>query len=227
MEDLAVQEGERTYQEAERLNADSSFDIPLESHKRCLETISRCCTKKQFQQVRRRFCRVFTRTAVIATTAILVVTTAFAVLPSLRAGALNLLIETFEDRTELRLLSDPPAEPSCRDMPDFTVNWISEGYVLESHERNHFSAQSTYCTADHQEISIVFMKGEHTTVSLDTEDSEVRETTIHGKRAIIVAKGGGSQLCLVDEAQGNYLLISGNAGQEDDLIKIARQIQIP
>ena len=49
MDDLAVEEGKKAYEENERLKADSSFEVPSESRKRCVETIARCCRKKQSQ----------------------------------------------------------------------------------------------------------------------------------------------------------------------------------
>ena len=35
MDDLAVEEGKKAYEENERLKADSSFEVPSESRKRC------------------------------------------------------------------------------------------------------------------------------------------------------------------------------------------------
>lgn len=49
MDDLAVEEGKKAYEENERLKADSSFEVPLESRKRCVETIARCCRKNNFK----------------------------------------------------------------------------------------------------------------------------------------------------------------------------------
>ncbi len=46
MDDLAVEEGKKAYEENKRLKADSSFEVPSESRKRCVETIARCCRKK-------------------------------------------------------------------------------------------------------------------------------------------------------------------------------------
>ena len=47
----------------------------------------------------------------------------------------------------------------------------------------------------------------------------------NGKKAVIITKEEVSQLCLIDEKKGNYLLITGSMEQTDDLVKIAQNIQ--
>lgn len=66
MDDLAVEEGKKAYEQNERLKADSSFEVPSESRKRCVETIARCCRKKQFQGISNRCYHAFSKVAVIA-----------------------------------------------------------------------------------------------------------------------------------------------------------------
>ena len=61
--------------------------------------------------------------------------------------------------------------------------------------------------------------------SLDTENAEVHDEMINGKKAVIITKEEVSQLCLIDEKKGNYLLITGSMEQTDDLVKIAQNIQ--
>lgn len=104
MDDLAVEEGKKAYEENERLKADSSFEVPSESRKRCVETIARCCRKKQFQGISNRCYHAFSKVAVIAMLTIMLATAAFAASPTLRASAMNLLVETFEDHTGFRLV---------------------------------------------------------------------------------------------------------------------------
>ena len=78
MDDLAVEEGKKAYEENERLKADSSFEVPSESRKRCVETIARCCRKKQFQGISNRCYHAFSKVAVIAMLTIMLATAAFA-----------------------------------------------------------------------------------------------------------------------------------------------------
>ena len=208
MDDLAVEEGKKAYEENERLKADSSFEVPSESRKRCVETIARCCRKKQFQGISNRCYHAFSKVAVIAMLTIMLATAAFAASPTLRASAMNLLVETFEDHTGFRLVYTPPTENASDDGLNFTVNWIPEGYELESHRENRFSARCVY-----------------TGLCLDTENAEVHDEMINGKKAVIITKEGVSQLCLIDEKKGNYLLITGSMEQTDDLVKIAQNIQ--
>lgn len=144
MDDLAVEEGKKAYEENKRLKADSSFEVPSESRKRCVETIARCCRKKQFQGISNRCYHAFSKVAVIAMLTIMLATAAFAASPTLRASAMNLLVETFEDHTEFRLVYTPPTENASDDGLNFTVNWIPEGYKLESHRENRFSARCVY-----------------------------------------------------------------------------------
>ena len=99
MDDLAVEEGKKAYEENERLKADSSFEVPSESRKRCVETIARCCRKKQFQGISNRCYHAFSKVAVIPMLTIMLATTAFAASPTLRASAMNVLVESFEDHT--------------------------------------------------------------------------------------------------------------------------------
>ena len=85
------------------------------------------------------------------------------------------------------------------------------------HDRQH----SNNC----QELSIGLFEGENTGLCLDTENAEVHDEMINGKKAVIITKEGVSQLCLIDEKKGNYLLITGSMEQTDDLVKIAQNIQ--
>lgn len=64
MDDLAVEEGKKAYEENKRLKADSSFEVPSESRKRCVETIARCCRKKQFQGISNRCYHAYKRRSV-------------------------------------------------------------------------------------------------------------------------------------------------------------------
>lgn len=226
MDDLAVEEGKRAYEENEKLKKDPQFEIPIESQKRCLQTISRCCAKKQLRTVSHQFYRVFSKVAVIAMIVIMLVTTALAVSPTLRSGAMNLLIETFEDRTEFRLVRDSSPEISPENELNFTANWIPSGYKLEKHSEDKFSSQSVYSSYDSQEITIELLRGENMGLSLDTEDATVSHIKINEKDAILISKGEVIQLCLTREDLGVYLHIIGNAGQQDDIIKIAEHIEI-
>ena len=225
MDDLAVEEGKKAYEENKRLKADSSFEVPSESRKRCVETIARCCRKKQFQGISNRCYHAFSKVAVIAMLTIMHATAAFAASPTLRTSAMNLLVETFEDHTGFRLVYTPPTENASDDGLNFTVNWIPEGYELESHRENRFSARCVYSSDNCQELSIGLFEGENTGLCLDTENAEVHDEMINGKKAVIITKEGVSQLCLIDEKKGNYLLITGSMEQTDDLVKIAQNIQ--
>lgn len=49
MDDLAVEEGKKAYEENERLKADSSFEVPLESRKRCVELSPDVAEKNNFK----------------------------------------------------------------------------------------------------------------------------------------------------------------------------------
>ena len=150
---------------------------------------------------------------------------AFAASPTLCASAMNLLVETFEDHTGFRLVYTPPTENASDDGLNFTVNWIPEGYELESHRENRFSARCVYSSDNCQELSIGLFEGENTGLCLDTENAEVHDEMINGKKAVIITKEEVSQLCLIDEKKGNYLLITGSMEQTDDLVKIAQNIQ--
>lgn len=105
------------------------------------------------------------------------------------------------------------------------MNWIPEGYKLESHRENRFSARCVYSSDNCQELSIGLFEGENTGLCLDTENAEVHDEMINGKKAVIITKEEVSQLCLIDEKKGNYLLITGSMEQTDDLVKIAQNIQ--
>lgn len=97
---------------------------------------------------------------------------------------------------------------------------------MESHRENRFSARCVYSSDNCQELSIGLFEGENTGLCLDTENAEVHDEMINGKKAVIITKEGVSQLCLIDEKKGNYLLITGSMEQTDDLVKIAQNTVI-
>lgn len=107
MDEVAASEGAKALEKNRRLRDDPSARVPEEVDRKCMRTIGR-----HFAKIRRRTFRKSTMRAagkimmVIGVLSTLFFT-AFATSETVRAGTLNLVVETFHDGTDFRFVEEP------------------------------------------------------------------------------------------------------------------------
>ncbi len=222
MEEFAAEEGKSALEENERLKRDPAFDVPPDVRQRCLKTIAKTCTKQSLRRTGKSFCKVFTKVAVVATLCMLLFTTAIAVSPTLRANTFNLIISTFEDRTELRL------ENSTNDSgPDHvTAGWLPDGYQLIEAENNAFQIRNVYKDQSGNSVFVNVLRNSSTVVGIDTEQADVETVNINGQLTMIIQKDNISQIVWANEILGYQVVVRSEDLPSDTLMKIAEKLSI-
>ena len=222
MEEFAAEEGKSALEENERLKRDTAFDVPQDVRQRCLKTIAKTCTKQSLRRTGKSFCKVFTKVAVVATLCMLLFTTAIAVSPTLRANTFNLIISTFEDRTELRL------ENSTNDSgPDHvTAGWLPDGYQLIEAENNAFQIRNVYKDQSGNSVFVNVLRNSSTVVGIDTEQADVETVNINGQLTMIIQKDNISQIVWANEILGYQVVVRSEDLPSDTLMKIAEKLSI-
>lgn len=222
MDEVAVSEGEKAINENERLKADPNFIILEEANKKCERLISTYFRRKTVRAVGRSFSRVVGKVAVVALAAMLLFTTAFAVSPVFRAHTLNLVVETFYDRTNFQFTE---AGPAVKDVNATTEGWIPEGYALESQTEDSMSKRIVYSSETGGELKVSVFHGSGL-LSIDTEDAAVKNIYIQEKSAVVSEKNGVIQITWADEVANLFVSVQGNAVSEEDLIKFAENLNL-
>lgn len=222
MEEFAAEEGKSALEENERLKRDPAFDVPPDVRQRCLKTIAKTCTKQSLRRTGKSFCKVFTKVAVVATLCMLLFTTAIAVSPTLRANTFNLIISTFEDRTELRL------ENSTNDSgPDHvTAGWLPDGYQLIEAENNAFQIRNVYKDQSGNSVFVNVLRNSSNVVGIDTEQADVETVNINGQLTMIIQKDNISQIVWANEILGYQVVVRSEDLPSDTLMKIAEKLSI-
>ena len=224
MDNFAAAQGKAAWEENERLKRDPGAAVPLPVQQRCLKQISRHFSRQYFRSVGRTCSRVVNRIAIVALISILLLTTAFALSPTFRSHALNLMINTLDDRTNLQVF----AKNSFRTIEkcQIVANWLPNGYILDSQGNHSQGSWNQYRTQDEQIIQIETTLNQSTIVSIDTEDAAVESIEISDGTALLSQKGNMLQLAWLDEWTGVLWTIYGEGISKSDIIQIAENVEL-
>lgn len=223
MEKAAMAGGERILEENERLKKDPNFSIPSELDRACIKTINRAFRKRKVRAVRRVSYRVLQHAAVVIVAAILLFTTAFAVSETVRAATLNFISATFYDHMEIRFGEASPSVQQSNPL-DFEVGWLPEGFELENQIKEQDLAWQCFTCPDGSKIDILtVIMDESTVMTVDTEDAEIENTVINGRKAQIIAKDYINIVIYIEE-YACVMQISGIDVSREDLLKVAENV---
>ena len=123
MEDVAKEEGRKALTENERLKVDECSAVPEAMYRRGLATIRRQFSQQNRRVIMRTTSKVISRVAVIVLVMLLLFTTAFATIPEFRAKTIKVMVETFDDRSTIGLISREESKPST-EMEGTLAGWI-------------------------------------------------------------------------------------------------------
>lgn len=222
MDDLAAYEGKKALEENEKLKAMPDFVISEESRRKCEMTISNCFAKKKVRYIGVTISRFVSKVSVVVFVAMLLFTTAFAVSPTFRANTLNLVVETFYDRTDLRFTNETVSESEVSEQRN--VGWLPTGYTLESQGTDSRGSWLIYKSDDGGEIILEVYTSESGILSVDTEDAAVRNIEVQNNDAMLISEGSGIQIVWADEEMGAFVSLVGEGLSEAELIKVANNI---
>lgn len=186
MDEVAESEGRKAIEENERLKERGEPVISDTSRQRCMKTIARKTTQQDVKLYGRVASRIITKVAVAALVAMLLFTTAFASSESFRIKTLNFVIDTFDDRTELSLVSGDAPSAAQTAVPQITVGWLPEGFVLTDEGRTDVSAWCQYEESGGAMVSVLLMELTAGGVNFDTETAEMVVITVQNTEAYII-----------------------------------------
>lgn len=224
MDNFSAAQGKAAWEENERLKRDPAAAVPLPVQQRCLKQISRHFSRQYFRSVGRTCSRVVNRIAIVALISILLLTTAFAISPTFRSHALNLMINTLDDRTNLQLFAGNKDFPAV-EKQQITAKWLPEGYVLDSQGDYSRGIWNQY-RLENKIIQIDAAIKEGSIVSIDTEDADVESIEIHGSLALLSQKNDTFYLAWLDKQTGVLWTLYGEGVSKSDIIQIAENVEL-
>ena len=224
MADVAEAEGKRLMEVNRQLQGDSEAAVPEDVSSGCLKAIKREFSRRNLRKIGRTCARVFQRAAIVVLVVVACFSAAYVTSEAFRVNVMNYVIEIFDEKIDLGLvLSD-----NLTSEVDLNVNWVPEGYVLADEGRNSMRIWKHYNNENNDidiEISVI-MIDEHTSITIDTEDAEVKFTTINGIEAIYTRKGNTSHLAWISAEDGMAFFILGVDLDFETITKIAENIEL-
>lgn len=223
MDDVAVSEGKKACCENERLKESAENDVPILLQKKCLRSINRHFSGKDLQKAGHVASKIVTRIAVAALIAALLLTTAFAVSPVLRKKAVQLVTETFSDRTEFRI-----ADFSSESASDLTIEpgWLPDGCALDSEGRGAFNAWKRYAIADDAYMQVMISDIKNGIAAFDSENADIQHVMIQGTSATLIRKEGAIQIIWSLADSPVVISVFGEKVDEGVMVSIAQNIII-
>ena len=204
MEPVAISEGIKAEEENERLRNDAAAAVPASLRNKCSKTIKKHYAKREMRKNGRTASRLIARVAIVAMILVLLMTTAFALSPTLRAKAMNWLVESFADHTEI---SSVPANGSDNLKMDIE-SAIPEGFTLVEERTENAYRYIVYENQDTAaRLTIKMTDSSVGPVAFDTEEAEVEHINLLGEDVIIVEKdtyvqalsrGNGSEAIIIN-----------------------------
>lgn len=226
MDEVAESEGRKAIEENERLKERGEPVISDTSRQRCMKTIARKTTQQDVKRYGRVASRIITKVAVAALMAMLLFTTAFASSESFRIKTLNFVIDTFDDRTELSLVSGNAPSAAQTAVPQITVGWLPEGVVLTDEGRTDVSAWCQYEESGGAMVSVFFIDLTNGGWNADTETAEMQDIEVQGVDAYLIEDGDIIQVLWRFAEEPNLLcMVTGDKVDTRLLLEIAESVR--
>ena len=194
MEEKAEADGQKLWEEYRSRGESDTPEIPDETRRRCRNVISRKAARDEMQRIGKGFTRVVTKVAVAALMVILLFTTAFAASENFRVKTLNMVMEVFEDRMELRFPSSGQPYDGSLPVLQISDSQLPEGFQLTKEGGGEMGRWYEYRDGDDGAIYTDVMNMENAGMILDTEDVVRSTVTVQGETAILLEDGQLRQL---------------------------------
>lgn len=222
MDDVALVTGKAAVLEKEQLKGSLDFAISEEADKKCEKSIANHYRRQATRTAGKVFSHIVGKVAVVSLVAMLLFTTAFAASPVFRAHTLNLVMETFYDRTNFQFTTEGTVETSNSDA---VAGWIPMGYNLVSEIEDSMSRRITYSSDSGGEIKVALFHGSGI-LSIDTENASVKNISLHGVAAVVSEKDGVIQITWASEDTNRFINVQGISVEEADLVRFAENLNL-
>lgn len=227
MDEVAESEGRKAIEENERLKEQGEPVISETSRQRCMKTIARKTTQQEVKRYGRAASRIITKVAVAVLVAMLLFTTAFASSENFRIKTLNFVIDTFDDRTELSLVTENITNTEQSDIPNISVGWLPNGFALVDEGKDPASAWWQYEAENGGMVSILAMKLDAGSLNVDTEASEMISIRLKGADAYLIEDSNITQVLWRPTGYPNWLCTATSQGiNTEELIRIVENMEV-
>ena len=205
--------GKELMQKNEELLADPNAAVPESLSKRCLHTIEKSYRKAQIQKAAKKTLRTLNRVALWILIPLFMFVGVFAASETVRVKTLNYLVETFDFGTSYELFVgqnnlDIPAE----DNKARVLNAAPADFILTTGEESETSCIYHFQNSLNEEfeVEIYYVSETNTaTVTIDTEDAEVREENLDGQGVSIIHKDNFYQICWIEDTSNLMFVVYG------------------
>lgn len=228
--EMSQQEGEKLWEENEKLNDDPEFQVPEETDRHCLAAIRKAAARVRRKKAARVTKKVMVRLAVAVLIMNLLFASAFAAIPQVRERTLDLLIRVTDVSTELHMdngdYKDEQEEGGAVvQIMGYSIPEMPEGFELVYQDTTEADVTLRYENSDREAIDISFTRAPIGSFSMDTEDADAKRTRVNNFDAFTIEKNGQLRLVLVDTSKSNYISISSSFVSADELIALAEKIK--
>lgn len=231
MDEFAEEEGKRLLEENERLKQDPNANIPIDTNKRCLRTISKTFARKRHQEVRTIFSKALKNVAVFVLAIIIMYGTAYAAFSEVRIQTLNFLIAVSDVSTRLTLVSvgDSPNSISTdkKLLYGYRIPNLPDEFVLEDEEISRKSSWVQYIDENDSNVGIVFSVtlGNGTVLNIDSEDAaSIQKVEIHGFDGLLIEKNDRIDVVWGDTDHDALISVFSNGMDRETVIFYAEAI---
>ena len=231
MDEFAEEEGKRLLEENERLKQDPNANIPIDTNKRCLRTISKTFARKRHQEVRTIFSTALKNVAVFVLAIIITYGTAYAAFSEVRVQTLNFLIAVSDVSTRLTLVSvgDSPNSISTdkKLLYGYRIPNLPDEFVLEDEEISRKSSWVQYIDENDSNVGIVFSVtlGNGTVLNIDSEDAaSIQKVEIHGFDGLLIEKNDRIDVVWGDTDHDALISVFSNGMDRETVIFYAEAI---
>ena len=227
MDAVAEQEGEKGLQLMEELEHDPSEQVPEEVQKRAEKTIRKAFAAQSRRSARHVGFRMFQRIAVAVLVVVLTTVCAFAAFPEIRTGILNMIADVYEDHTDFSFTTNASNSDPASDYK-VELAWIPDGFEV-SEEGSHYStAWKTYENGKGAILYVAESSADNRTMTVDTEDAEVKQVTIQGYEGTMVQKSADEWTCIIFTVpeKNMVIYIDSEFMEAEETLKVAENIII-
>ena len=152
----------------------------------------------------------------------------FAASETVRVKTLNYLVETFDFGTSYELsLGQNNREVVAEDNKERVLNAVPAEFILTKGEESEASCMYHFQNSHSEEFEVaIYYISENgvSTVTIDTEDAEVREENLNGQGISIVHKNNFYQIFWLEDTSNLMFVVYGEDISLDILQSVAERI---
>ena len=223
MDEVAKAQGQKALHEMRELEHDSNFVVPTKVHQRCIQTIHNHFRVQAISKVSHVTFSLFRRLAVVALISALLFTVALASSQELRIKVVNTLVQVLDDRTDITFEEGAVNA----EFPIIEAEWLPEGFELDQEGESSTVTYQEFMNSDNQLITIQVRNAESgSSITIDTEETDVETISIDGHNASIIRKVNETQVYWSLPDRSSFVVVWSDGVPESDVIQVAENITI-